>query len=377
MNTTNAVKRVGLIATGSEIISGEILNTNGQHIAQSLQAEGIEIGEHIVTDDQDCNLARAIRFMLDNHDAIMTTGGLGPTSDDRTRFVLSDITQQALIANSDSWQRIMQRLQKFKLQANESNRQQALFPQNAIIYANKNGTADGCKWPIYQGKHIYMLPGPPRECLPLFENHVLPDLVTHQFATEKRLYRWRLMGASESTVAEKLESELAQFGLTFAYRAAYPYLDIKLLLNPHDEKTQTITNQIYQIVQDKLVTTDSQQVSSQLRHALADYSGIIDIYDLATRGYLASQLLRPYNQHALNFQYHQPAEQSRNNIQVIVTGLNNYWQPQAGQHHTELTLTIVQHDHQQTFSHPIFLRGQESLKSAVEFVSDKIYRLLR
>lgn len=375
MSTIN-VKRVGLIATGSEIISGEILNTNGQNIAQSLQAEGIEIGEHIVTDDQDCNLARAISFMLDHHDAIITTGGLGPTSDDRTRFILSDITQLELIPNENSWQRIAKRLQKFKLRANESNRQQALFPQDAIIYPNENGTADGCKWPLYQNKHIYMLPGPPRECLPLFENCVLPDLITNQFATENRLYRWRLMGVSESTIAERLETELAHFGLTFAYRAAYPYLDIKLQLNPHDQHTQTITNQIYQLIKDNLVTTDRQQISSQLKHALTDYTGVLEIYDLATRGYLASQLLRPYNQHALSIQYHQPSKPCDHHMQAIVTGLDHYWHPKVGEYHTKMALTIVKDQQQHNFEHAIFLRGQESLKSAVEFVSDKVYRLL-
>ncbi len=241
---TNTAKRVGILATGSEITSGEILNTNGREIAQQLQAEGIVVGEHVVVDDQADNLKRAMQFLLLHHDAMITIGGLGPTSDDRTRFVLGDITAEPLVEHTHSWARIEARLTARNVRISRSNRQQALFPATAEIYTNTNGTADGCKWPLYQNKSIYLLPGPPKECLPLFETYIVPDLQASGFCSGNRLYRWRLTQVSESSVAELLEEQMADYQLNFAYRAAYPYLDIKLMLDPHAAETVEITAQI-------------------------------------------------------------------------------------------------------------------------------------
>ena len=224
-----AAKRIGILATGTELVFGEILNTNGQHIAQTLLNLGMHIGEHVVVDDNIPNLDAALAFLLSRHQAVITIGGLGPTSDDCTREVVAKAVDQPLIFAEESWQRIVTRLSARKLPIPENNRQQAYFPKGATILPNPNGSADGCAVE-HQGQWIFMLPGPPNECLPLFESAVLPLLNRHHFGSPKRLFRWRLTGVSESAIAEQLEAFGKPYQLQFGYRAHKPFLDIKLHL---------------------------------------------------------------------------------------------------------------------------------------------------
>ncbi|MDF2691513.1 MAG: hicd [Gammaproteobacteria bacterium] len=203
MSITTA-KRIGFLATGSELTTGEILNTNVQAMAQTLLEQGTEIGEHVIVDDREANILSGLEYLFRQHDAVIVSGGLGPTSDDRTRFAISRFCNQALEFNEASWQRIVDRLSKRNIPIPENNRQQALFPHHATIFPNLNGTADGC-FITCHNKLIFMLPGPPRECLPLFDQYVMPILKSHEFFSHRKLYRWKLMGASESAIAEQLE----------------------------------------------------------------------------------------------------------------------------------------------------------------------------
>lgn len=364
MSTHTPAKRIGFIATGSEIISGEILNTNGQKMAQAMMSYGMQIGEHIVVDDDESNMQRALQFMLQHHDVVITSGGLGPTSDDRTRFIVADIANQPLVFNEASWQRIETRLAKRNMPIPESNKQQAYFPENATIFINDNGTADGCHVPM-GSQHVFMLPGPPRECLPLFHNDVLPALERLGCATDQRLYRWRLMGVSESVMAEQLEQTVGHpFGITLAYRAAYPYLDIKVQLAP-DPSRHEVLDAIQKEVAPYLVTTEHSNVSTQLKDTLADFDGVISLCDQATKGQLLAELTTPQT-HAHVMRIDEP-EQLPKDFAVLITGLETYWQPQANVFETFVEVTLSHQGQVTTERHPIFLRGQSSMNSAIEF----------
>lgn len=242
-------KRVGFLATGAEIISGEILNTNGQSMAKAMLEHGISLGEQIIVDDQPDNIAAAFKFLLARHDAIISTGGLGPTSDDVTRNAIAEVLGLELIFHPESYEKIIARFLKKYGHPNLpiSNQRQAYFPQDSIIFPNLNGTADACLIQAQEGKLIYLLPGPPHECLPLFSDHVLPHLLSQAFATPFRLYRWTVTGIPEAEIAEKLELALKEFNLCFSYRARSPYIDIKLTLSPSPE-LERIIKRVRQVI---------------------------------------------------------------------------------------------------------------------------------
>ncbi len=242
-------KRIGFIATGSELISGEILNTNGQTMSQVLLKHGAHLGEHLTIDDLEENLIAGIQFLSSRHSAIIITGGLGPTSDDRTRFALASFLGLELFHHEESWNRILKRFELRNRLPTGNNKIQALFPEKAVIFPNQNGTADAClvRDPKDPSRLFFLLPGPPSECLPLFEEHVFPLLKQHGYTSEKRLYRWILEGVSESIIAEKLEPLAKQYQLEIAYRASKPLLHIKLFLGP-EHPIQEIIDSLEQIL---------------------------------------------------------------------------------------------------------------------------------
>lgn len=238
-------KRIGLLATGSELVTGDILNTNGQTIAKTLVENGMWVGEHVVVDDTQSNLETCFQFLLGRHDAVITTGGLGPTSDDCTRDAIANITNCPLFFHEPSWQKIVARYEKRGLTIPEMNRQQAYFPKGARVLDNPNGTADAFILP-YQNKLIFVLPGPPKECLPIFNDHVLPTLEKANFDTQLRLHRWQVTGIGESSIAEKLEAFGKPHQLQFGYRAHAPFVEIKLYLDasPQSEEIKAGVSKI-------------------------------------------------------------------------------------------------------------------------------------
>lgn len=367
---TKIRKRVGFLATGSELITGEILNTNGQKMAQHCQDLGIEIGEHIIVDDGLENIEAALRFLLERHDAIITSGGLGPTSDDITRNAVARVLNLELEYHEPSWASIVERLSKRNIPIPESNRQQAYFPAGSQVYPNENGTADACGIQ-HKDQWIFLLPGPPRECIPIFEHKVLPTLREQGFATGKRLYRWRLMGVSEAGMAETLEAAFGPNEVTFAYRASYPYLDIKLTLSENDDINR-VTEAVYQIVKPHLVTTENSNISTLLKHALLNFPGQLSIYDQATKEALASELTTPGNHDKLHFV--SDINELSDEQAVIISGLEAYWNPKPEQYSTFITVELIHKGQSEKFKQEIYLRGSESMAYAIEFASHCIYQ---
>ncbi len=225
------MKRVGFLATGSELTSGETLNSNTQQMSQILFKKGVNVGEHLLVDDQEKNIVECLNFLAKRHSCIILSGGLGPTSDDRTRFALSHFLNRPLIFNPESWARIEKRFELRQRTPTENNKIQSLFPETALVLPNPNGTADGCL--LKTNDHLFfLLPGPPKECLPLFETQVLKILDKAGYFSTNRLYRWTLNEVSESIIADKLDPLAKKYGIEIAYRAVKPMLHIKVMAHP-------------------------------------------------------------------------------------------------------------------------------------------------
>lgn len=359
----STLPRLGILATGSELVMGEILNTNGQQMAQTLLTLGVEIGEHLVVDDTLDNLRAGLAFLLSRHQVVITIGGLGPTTDDCTRQVVTEAIGKPLLFQEASWQRIVERLSVRKLPIPENNRQQAYFPEGSTVLINANGSADGCV-ARHNEQWIIMLPGPPRECLPMFHNDVIPLLQQHGFTSNKRLYRWRLMGVSESAMAEPLERFAAPYQLQLGYRAHYPFLDIKLHLHDSPELPAILAG-VTELVSPHLVTTENSNLSTQLQQKLLQFNDMLTIYDTATKGALAAELSTPLIHDKLHVVHSRELLPERYAIEL--SGLEQYWTPVPGQHQITLHCSLHHQGERHDSSQVIFLRGQETLQYAIEF----------
>ncbi len=187
---------IGILATGDEIVHGDTLNTNGQDMAQILSSEGFPLGFHLSCSDKEKDILTSLQFLTQKHDTIILIGGLGPTTDDLTRFALAKWTGEPLIQHADALKHVQDRLSRARVTMNEGNLQQCFFQATAKLLPNPHGTAMGGYYQ-WKNKTFILLPGPPRECLPMFKNYVLPLLADVQ-RSQKHILKWCIFGLAES-----------------------------------------------------------------------------------------------------------------------------------------------------------------------------------
>lgn len=168
-----------IISVGTEILLGEIVNTNAQYIARELASLGIAVYHQTVVGDNEGRLLEAYERAFERADLVITTGGLGPTKDDMTKEVAAEFFKKELVPDEESLNGIEQYFSKRNIEVNDGNRKQGYFPEGAIILPNPNGTAPACI--VEEGdKKLILLPGPPREMIPLFQTQVVPYLKKYQ-----------------------------------------------------------------------------------------------------------------------------------------------------------------------------------------------------
>ncbi len=195
-----------IIAVGTEILLGDIVNTNAQYIAKRLADLGIAVYHQSVVGDNRERLLQAYTLAFSRADLVITTGGLGPTKDDLTKEVTFEYFGKDSVVNETSLKILQGYFKDMNRPMAKSNLKQVYFPVDALILPNNNGTAPGCI--IEENRKIIaLLPGPPREMKPMFEEAVVPYLKKFQqgVLVSKVL---RVVGVGESTAAEMLEDIL-------------------------------------------------------------------------------------------------------------------------------------------------------------------------
>lgn len=192
-----------IIAIGTEILLGDIINSNAQYLAQELAALGIDMYYQQVVGDNEIRIMHAFDEAYSRSDIIITTGGLGPTDDDITKEVAAKYFNKKLIQDENSIKKIRDYF-KFRERAmTQNNLKQGLIPEGATVINNNNGTAPGV---IIEddNKIMIILPGPPKEMKPMFEESVKPYL---QEKSDSILVSRvvKILGIGESAVAEEIK----------------------------------------------------------------------------------------------------------------------------------------------------------------------------
>jgi nicotinamide-nucleotide amidase len=167
--------RAEIITTGTELLLGEIVNTNATYIARQLRDIGVDVYYITMVGDNELRIAAALEIALSRADAVITSGGLGPTVDDVTREAVARVAGRPLELRPELLAQVENRFRRFARRMKENNRRQALVPQGAIAIENPVGTAPGFIVEDSRGA-IISLPGVPREMEYLMEQDVLPYL---------------------------------------------------------------------------------------------------------------------------------------------------------------------------------------------------------
>ncbi|MDP3561455.1 MAG: competence/damage-inducible protein A [Legionellaceae bacterium] len=359
---------IGILATGDEIIHGDTLNTNGYNIAGSLSSSGMQVGMQLACSDKEKSIVESIDFLSEHHDTVIIIGGLGPTSDDRTRFALANCLNIPLIEHEPAITHIQTRLKRAGQVLNNGNRQQAYFPSNATLLANPHGTALGCSY-IHNGKLFILLPGPPIECLTMFTTYVLPMLEQRQPRSNKKLVKWRLFGASEGMIAEKLDNALKQIGCETGYRLERPYLEFKVICST--EEMKMVRQLVEPILAPYLIATPEQRASECLQEIIECLKQPIVIRDEATGGVLQSLIQKPSNFSWLSFKENRDAT-----WYFHIQGLDGYWRELTETNTTDIRLSYRHDKLEKCETHTLPFYNQWIVNSAAEWIAFRIARIL-
>lgn len=192
-----------ILCIGTELLLGNIVNTNAAWLAQQLARLGINVYHHTVVGDNPQRLAEALRIAFERSDLVITTGGLGPTYDDLSKETICNYFHRPLVLHQPSLDKLHEFFSKRTYTMMPNNEKQAYQPEGAVVFTNHSGTAPGAA--IEQdGKIAIMLPGPPREMKLMFEREVLPYL--QKFSDHIIVSRdLQLFGIGESLVETLLK----------------------------------------------------------------------------------------------------------------------------------------------------------------------------
>jgi len=192
-----------ILSVGTELLLGDILNTNSQYLNRRLADLGISVYFNTTVGDNPQRLKKALEIAFSRSDMVIATGGLGPTKDDLTKEVSAEFFGKKLILHEESLNRIKEFFEKRGLPLTEGNVKQAYIIEGSKVIPNDWGTAPGI---IYEnnGKILILLPGPPREMIPMFETYVVPYLLTLSSETIQSKVL-RVCGLGESFMEERIK----------------------------------------------------------------------------------------------------------------------------------------------------------------------------
>lgn len=167
---------VEILCVGTELLLGNIVNTNAAYLAQRCAGLGLASYYQSVVGDNEERLTKSLELAMSRSDVVILSGGLGPTQDDLTKEVAAKVCNREFYLDEESYKRIVDYFALKNITPTENNRKQALIPKDAIILTNNNGTAPGII--INENNtHVILLPGPPGELKPMFEESVVPYLM--------------------------------------------------------------------------------------------------------------------------------------------------------------------------------------------------------
>lgn len=297
MNATAAI-----IAIGTEVSSGEIVNSNASWLAGKLDAAGITVALHLAVPDDETAIKDALGFAAARASHVLTIGGLGPTTDDFTRDVIARWAGGLeMDFDPPSWERIAGRFRSLGRTAPESNKQQCYFPRGSKILFNSEGSANGFSLSA-RGIEATVLPGPPRELQAIWRDHLQAHFSTiGKQAGKPRLHTWACLGVPESTLAEQVEELMKGSGLQLGYRASAPVVHVKVWVPlARTTKSAEYLEKLDQALAPVCVARNGEDPLAKLKKVLSTSREKLKIrlFDEVTAGILASRLadlLRPHS----------------------------------------------------------------------------------
>ena len=289
------------ISVGTEILLGNIVNTNSAYLSEKCALLGLSVYYQTVVGDNEERMKETIRTALERSDVVILTGGLGPTEDDLTKEVTAQVMGLPLVEDAHSRSRIEEYMKQYqkndaKRRITVNNYKQALIPEGALVLDNHNGTAPGL---IIEkdGKTAILLPGPPNEMKPMFEEQVYPYLRKKQ---PEIIYSQmvKICGIGESQVAEDIQDLIQkQTNPTIAPYAKPGEVHLRITAKGESEKDcQKMIKPVVRELKNRFgknifATEESKTLEEAVVDMLNDQGLVLALAESCTGGSIAARIV--------------------------------------------------------------------------------------
>jgi nicotinamide-nucleotide amidase len=307
-----------ILAVGTELLMGQIANTNAQYISARLPDIGIGVYYHSVVGDNHERLKDVLNVALSRSELVIITGGLGPTKDDLTKETVAALFNRTLIPHQESLESLTSFFKRMKRPMTENNYKQAYMPEGSIVIRNNRGTAPG--FILEEGERtLVMLPGPPSEMKTMFEDSVIPYL--EKKAESRIVSRFlRIFGIGESALEDAIKDLIEnQSNPTIAPYVKEGEVALRITAKyPKDETTEDIIAPVEQEIRKRLglkvYSSDNRGLDEIAADLLLQSGTTIAIAESCTGGLISARLTeipgisRVFNRGIISYSNHSKME---------------------------------------------------------------------
>lgn len=284
-----------IVSVGTELLMGQVVNTDAQFIAQRLAPLGFQVFYHTTVGDNVKRLTAVVHQAVERSDVVVFTGGLGPTDDDLTKETVASALGLTVEPIPEEVDRLKKHFETRGYDFTPNNLKQASFPKNAYILPNAFGTAPGCIMTA-ENKTAILLPGPPRELFPMFQNHVMPYL---ERLSGNKLYsrELRIFGKGESTLTYELRDIIEnQTNPTVAPYVKTGEVSLRVTalcqsLEEGEALARPMIDEIVSRVGDIVYSTIGESLPETCARMLLDENKTLAIAESCTGGLVASEFV--------------------------------------------------------------------------------------
>ena len=290
---------IEVVTIGDELLLGYTIDTNAAHLARTLAAEGVEISRRTTVGDSADAIASAVRDGLDRAGAVITTGGLGPTSDDLTKPSIAALFGRGMVLDEEHLAWMEERFTRlFRRPMPAANRQQAMLPEGARKLRNNHGSAPGIWLEDGDGRWVAMLPGVPREMRGMAADTLVP-LIRERLGGDRRVVRSRTLrttGVGESFLADRIESIEGGVGeVDLSYLPSAEGSDLRLTVrgarpDDADRRLAASAERLRRVVGDAVYGEDGADLAAVVLDLCRERRLTIGVAESCTGGLLGTRL---------------------------------------------------------------------------------------
>ncbi len=282
-----------ILSVGTEILLGDILNTNSRYLSLELAKLGISVLRHTTVGDNAERLSAALKTALERSDIVIATGGLGPTQDDITRDVCCEVMGFELELDKAIADKIKAYFISKSLEMPESNLRQAYVPVGGTVFENNHGTAPGLGLKK-SGKCVVILPGPPYEMAPMYHESVVPFLAEYCDGAIVS-HTVRTMGIGESAMAEIVDDLLQNQNPTVAPYAKKGEALLRVTAKAHSEAEaeglcKPVIEEINRRIGEYVYGIDSESIEQRVVELLKEQGLTLATAESCTAGYISKRI---------------------------------------------------------------------------------------